>query len=229
MRRRADALIVIGSALLIGAGCSDSTTSSAGDADMATAGGGGSGGGAGGGSGGGGGGGTGGSGGGGGTAGNSVNGMIGGNMFGPVATAWFIGHPDSASTTVVYMFNHAVDCHDATIKFGVMGWDMNLPANTQFLELKTYGSAATPPTPAGDYVVTTSMNPTSGEASINHSLAPGGGAASNETIGNAGKITIASISASSVAGSFTITFPSPPGGTLTGTFDAGFCDIGVEP
>jgi hypothetical protein len=222
---RTAATVLIAGAALFGVGCSHSTTNGGGGVDMAT-GGGGSGGG------GGGSGGTGGTGGGGGTTGgNTVTGDIGGTMFGTVATAWFIGHPDSNTTTVVYMFNHAVDCHDAAIKFGTMGWDMNLPANTQFMELKAFGPipAVTPATPPGDYTVTTSMNPTTGEAAINHSLAPGGGAASGETIGNSGKITVATISASKVTGSFTITFPSPPGGTLMGTFDAGLCDVGVEP
>ena len=210
MRRRPVTLLVVAVASLLTVGCSHSTTNGGGGSDMAGVAGSG--------------------GGGGGGGGNAVTGTTPqGGAFGPVAAAWLIGHPDSAATTVIYMFNHAVDCHDATIKFGAMGWDMNLPANTQFIELKAFGTAATPPTPPGDYTVTTSMNPTTGEASINHSLAPGGGAASNENIGNGGKITIATISAANVKGSFTIAFPTPPGGTLTGTFDAGLCDIGVEP
>ncbi|MCU1278755.1 MAG: hypothetical protein JWM53_2301, partial [bacterium] len=152
MHRTAATVLIAGAALL-GVGCSPSTTNGGGSVDMATGGGG-----------------PGGA--------NPVTGDIGGTMFGTVAAAWFIGHPDSNTTTVVYLFNHAVDCHDAAIKFGTMGWDMNLPANTQFVELKSFGPipAVTPATPKGDYTVTSSMNPTTCEASINHSLAPAGGA-----------------------------------------------------
>jgi hypothetical protein len=163
-----------------------------------------------------------------GTGQGSVSGTVAGAPFGDVQTAWVIGQPDSNSTTVVYLFNKAVQCHDAAIKFGVMGWDANLPDKTRFLELKLFGPAtpAKPATPPGDYTVVSSMTPATGEASCNHSLSSAG-AASNEIAAASGQVTLASIvDKASAAGSFTIKLGAD---SLNGTFNAGYCDLGVEP
>ena len=159
---------------------------------------------------------------------NVVNGMIGGAAFGTPMTGWIIGQPDAPTTTVVYLFNKAVDCHDPKIGFGAMGWDSNLPDQTQFLEIKMIGPtpATTPPTMPGDYRVTKSLTPGPGEATCNHSLSHAG-AASVEVSAQTGTVTLSTIvDSKSATGSFRLSFS---GGSLNGTFNAGYCDIGVEP
>ncbi len=162
------------------------------------------------------------------TGGGMVMGTFGGSPFGSVMSAWTIGNPDSSSTTVVYLFNKAVQCHDAKIQFGQMGWDANLPDQTRFLEMKLFGAtpATTPATMPGDYKVTKSMTPAHGEASANYSLSKAGGA-SAETSAASGTVTLKTIvDPASATGQFTLTFGAD---TLTGSFTAGFCDVGVEP
>lgn len=159
---------------------------------------------------------------------NTVSGTIAGTPFGPVMTAWMIGHPDSASTTVVYLFNAVVGCRDASIDFGQMGWDSNLPDRTQFLELKLFGPASqkSPPTMPGQFQVTASLTPAPGEASTNHSVTHAG-AASVEGSAASGTVVLSDIvDKSSATGTFTLTFS---GDQLAGSFAAGFCDVGVEP
>lgn len=155
-----------------------------------------------------------------------IDGGLGGRPFGPVLGGWFIGHPDAPQTTVIYLFDRFVDCHDATVRFGTLGWDLRLPMPTSFLELKPVGPrpVQAPPTPAGDYVITMSMTPASGEAVVNHSAVSAG--AANEVFATSGVVTVQSISAADVSGRFTAVFPA---GSLQGSFSVGFCDVGVEP
>lgn len=159
----------------------------------------------------------------------TVTGDVNGGPFGTVSQAWMLGHPDSASTVVVYLFNKPVSCHDMTAMFGQMMWDQRIPSGTQFLEMKMFGPV-TPTTPAiapGTFTATTSMTPAPGEATVNQSLTAGA-TASAETSGSGGTIMVTSIvDKQSVAGTFNLTFTG--GKTFTGSFNAGFCDVGVEP
>lgn len=164
---------------------------------------------------------------------NTVSGTIGGQAFGPVLTAWMIGQPDGsasgATSTAIYLFNGAFDCHDVAVQFGQMGWDSNLPDQTQFLELKMFGSTrpTTPPTMPGDYAVTGSLTPAPGEASCNRSLTHGS-SGSSELSARGGRVTITRIvDKTSIEGTFTLNFPNND--TLTGSFSGGYCDVGVEP
>jgi hypothetical protein len=131
------------------------------------------------------------------------------------------------------MFNAAVSCHDAALGFGAMGWDGKLPDKTQFLELKAYGptTGTSPPVMPGTFTVVNpspTTTPSPGQAVANHSLSHPTGTASAETITSNGTLMITSIvDKASTAGSFTLHFPNNE--TLTGTFNAGYCDIGVEP
>src|SRR5258708_7258229 len=104
-------------------------------------------------------------------AGNTIMGTVNGMGFNTVQTALWIGKPDSATTTVVYMFSNAVNCAD----IGAPGWDGRITDKTQVLEMKAFGT-----TPMM-YTVTSPPTPAPGEASVNHSLTPHDGT-SVETI-----------------------------------------------
>jgi hypothetical protein len=161
-------------------------------------------------------GGVGGSGGSGGASGNSISGMIGSTPFNSVSAALWIGAPDSASTTVVYLFDHPVQCSELASP----GWDGRITNGTQVLEMKMIG------TTVRAYTVTTSATPAPGEASVNYTLSSQTGTPA-EMISNGGTVTLSTLTPTTTAtGSFNITFSS---GSLMGTFAAAYCPGGHEP
>jgi hypothetical protein len=151
---------------------------------------------------------------------NTISGTVNGTGFTTVGASYWIGMPDSPTTdTVVYLFDRSVACSALTNA----GWDAALTAGTQILELKMVG--LTPAT----YPVTQNAQhiPASGE-----SVAAYGVAAPTVTdnFSTATSIVLTSIGTKTAgqlaAGSFNLTVT---GGSLTGTYDAGFCATGREP
>lgn len=152
----------------------------------------------------------------------TVTGSANGTPFGTVATSLWIGAPDSAATTVVYVFSDPVDC--ATL--GSPGWDGRIKDRTQVLEMKMFGTS-----PA-TYKVVTTATPAPGEASVNHTLSSAldGGksdAGSVETPSKSGTVTLSALTATkSASGSFALVFGA---NNISGTYSAVFCPGGVEP
>ena len=146
----------------------------------------------------------------------TATGSANGTPFGNVATALWIGAPDSAATTVVYVFNNPVDC--ATL--GSPGWDGRIKDQTQVLEMKMFGTS-----PA-TYKVVTTTTPAPGEASVNHTLSSAldGGksdAGSVETPSKSGTVTLSALTATkSASGSFALVFGA---NNISGTYNAVFC------
>ena len=152
----------------------------------------------------------------------TVSGTINGAPFNTAATTFFIGHPDVASTTVVYLFSKPVNCHDSAIQFGTMGWDTRLPVDTQVLKLKTFG------TTAATYTVVkppATGTPSPGQALAAHELIK---ATPVQTSSGSGTVTLTSVTPGTlVQGSFSVAFTGTD--QLNGTLEAAFCDVGVEP
>ncbi|MBV8762349.1 MAG: hypothetical protein JO257_33980, partial [Deltaproteobacteria bacterium] len=147
---------------------------------------------------------------------NMISGSVGGKTFGTVGASYVIGMPDSPSTdTVVYLFDGAVACSSIT----AAGWDSNLPAGTQVLELKMVGKA-----PA-TYAQTTAAThvPAPGEAAVSYTLAM---PSATDMIASGGTVTLSTLSASAATGTFHVTFSN---GMLDGKFDAPACANGREP
>lgn len=152
-----------------------------------------------------------------GSAAGTITGTVGGTMFNTAATALVIGAPDSAATTVVYVFSNPVRCSD----LGAPGWDRVIPNATSVLEMKMFGL-----TPATFTVVTT-LTPAPGEATVNHTLSSMT-AVPVEMASRSGTVTLSTITAMGPAtGSFDLTFAGTD--HLSGRFNAVFCPGGVEP
>ena len=153
---------------------------------------------------------------GGGSSCGTATGSVAGAAFGTAASCLWIGSPDSAATSVVYVFSTAVQCSELQR----VGWDTRIANGTHVLETKSYGT-----TPA-TYNVTTSMTPAPGEASVNYTLSSTSGTPA-ETFSSAGFVTLTALRANTFAtGSFDLTFAADK---LAGTFNATFCPGGHEP
>ncbi len=151
---------------------------------------------------------------------NAISGTVNALSFNTAATVFFIGKPDSPSTTVVYVFSKVLNCGDSAISFGTPGWDQRLPLDTQILKLKTFA------TTAGTYAVVQSATPSSTQAQAQYELSKQ--TTPVTTIASSGTITLTSVTAGSrVQGSFSVNFTGTD--QLSGTLDAGYCTIGVEP
>ena len=152
----------------------------------------------------------------------TISGAINGAPFNTAATTFFIGRPDVTSTTVMYVFSKPVNCHDAAIQFGMMGWDTRLPVDTQVLKLKTFG------TTAATYTVVkppATGTPSPGQALAAHELIK---ATPVQTSSGSGTVTLTSVAPGTlVQGSFSVAFTGTD--QLNGTLEAAFCDVGVEP
>jgi hypothetical protein len=137
--------------------------------------------------------------------GNAISGSVMGMAFTTVASSYWIGHPSAGGApTQVYLSDERVGC--ATL--AAPGWDKTLAASSQLLEMGLAGSTAitfhVPAEADANYLVG-NFNPSA----------------------DGGTITIAALnSGKNIVGSFDIAFGTT---TLTGTFDAPFCEAGVEP
>lgn len=148
--------------------------------------------------------------------GTTITGSVGGMSFNNAATALWIGSPDSATTTVVYVFSSPVHCND----LASAGWDTRIPNKTQVLEMKMFGTR--PQT----YKAVTTATPGPGEAAVNYTLSSTSGTPT-ETAGSAGTVTLAALNGMTDAvGSFALQFGSE---MLSGTYDAAYCPGGHEP
>lgn len=146
----------------------------------------------------------------------TIAGTANGTPFNTVATALWYGKPDSAATTVIYLFSKHVDCSQVTAP----AWDTRITNGTLFVEMKEFGLTAK------TYTVTTSMTPAPGEASVNHTVSSTM-ATPVEIAASSGTVTLAAVNANTnVTGSFALVFGT---NHLDGTFDAAYCANGVEP
>lgn len=146
----------------------------------------------------------------------TVSGSADGAPFGSVATSYVIGAPDSASTTVVFVFSKPVACAD----LGSPGWDRRITDATQFLEIKFFGTAP------GTFRAVTTVTPAPGEASVNYTLSST--SSTPREIGSSGGAATlgALVPNASATGSFSLEFDT---NRLNGTFSAVFCPGGHEP
>jgi hypothetical protein len=145
----------------------------------------------------------------------SVSGSADGTPFASAGGSLWIGSPDSAATTVVYVFSKPVAC-DA---LSSPGWDTRIADATQVLEMKAFG------TMPGTFAVVTTATPAPGEASINYTLSSVSGAPV-ETSASGGTVTLSSLASQQAQGQFALKFG---GNSLNGTFAAAFCPGGHEP
>ncbi len=158
---------------------------------------------------------------------STISGMVtAGRPFNNVATAYWIGKPDFAESTVVMMFEMPIRCSEISM----MAWDAMHGSSNQVLEMKlgipTKGGAlpmtfnVRMPNPMG------SVAP--GEADVSHTLFAMAPQVPVEDHPTAGTITITTkTDGGSLAGTFDMTFPQT--GSLRGSIDATFCPTGVEP
>ena len=147
---------------------------------------------------------------------SSISGSADGTPFTTAAQALWLGAPDSASTTVVYVFSKPIACSDLASP----GWDTRIPDATQFLEMKMFGTA-----PASFTVVTT-LTPAPGEASVNYTLSSQTGTP-NEMGASGGTVTLDTVQAQLTAtGTVDVHFAQ---NTLTGNYVATYCPGGHEP
>jgi hypothetical protein len=145
-----------------------------------------------------------------------VSGTAGGHATDAVAAAYFIGHSDDPdNTTVIYVFDTAVSCHD----IAAPGWDAKIRDKTGALEMKLFGTAA------ATYPVSASPNGATGQASVNFTVSSTS-ATPAEGASKSGTVTLESKDKEHAKGHFDLTFSD---GTLKGTFDAVWCDAGHEP
>jgi hypothetical protein len=146
----------------------------------------------------------------------TLSGAVNGKAFGVVANALWIGQPDSAATTVVYLFSKPVVCSDLCSP----GWDTRIADGTQVLELKALGVA-----PATFPVVKT-LTPATGEAVVNTTISSTS-ATPSETSGSGGTLTLTDLQdKQTAAGTFDLLFASDG---LHGSFSAAYCPEGHEP
>ena len=151
-----------------------------------------------------------------GPGGNTISGSADGTPFTTAAMALWLGSPDDAATTVVYVFSKPVKCSD----LATPGWDTRITDKTQFLEMKMFGVTK------ATYTVTKSLTPAPGEASVNYTLSSTSGTPV-ETSSSGGTVTLTTIADKvNVTGSFALKFGTKD---LAGTYDAVFCPGGHEP
>ena len=149
---------------------------------------------------------------------NTITGMVGGTPFTSVNAAYWIGKPDRPGTdTVIYVFDRAVLCNQMTLA----GWDGALPAGTQILEMKMAG------TTLANYPNGAAANPAAGQSYSGYTVAmPNAG----DTPANSGFVTLTKLDAPTstgfASGAFHLIIP---GGSLDGTYAAGYCATGREP
>ncbi len=145
-----------------------------------------------------------------------VSGSADGSPFTTLATSYVIGAPDSAATTVVFVFSKPVRCVD----LATPGWDSRIADKTQFLEIKFFGKEP------GMFTAVTTVTPAPGEASVNYTLSSTS-ATPNEIGAKGGTTTLTSVvPEGSAGGAFALMFGS---NSLKGTFNAVFCPGGHEP
>jgi hypothetical protein len=149
-----------------------------------------------------------------------------------IADAWWIGSPDSSTTTVIYLFSKPFPCGTGGLTGPGSGWDAKVPKDTEVIELKLSWAGANQPTAAATYPVAA---PPGG---VGQAAPParGNGFATwaslkgtppvPETPATSGMVGLGAYNASSdVPGTFKLTFP----GVLSGGFDAKYCAGGGEP
>jgi len=145
----------------------------------------------------------------------TVSGAAEGHTFDAVASARWIGSPDSGDTTVVYLFSQPTACADLCST----GWDARVQDQNQIVELKLFGTAP------GSFTVVTTATPAPGEASVNTTFVSSGNP--NEQSASGGTVELGTLIASQAAqGSFSLELGAD---TLSGDFDAAFCPGGHEP
>ena len=145
-----------------------------------------------------------------------VSGAINGVSFGAVANSLWIGQPDSAETTVVYLFSQSVVCSALCAP----GWDARIADGTQVLELKALGVS-----PATFPVVKT-LTPATGEAVVSSTIS-NTSTTPSETVGSGGTLTLTQLQQKQTAtGTFDLLFASDD---LNGSFTAAYCPEGHEP
>ena len=146
----------------------------------------------------------------------TVSGTLHGMAFGAVSSSLWIGQPDSAETTVIYLFSQPVACSALCSP----GWDARIGDGITVLELKALGVA-----PATFPVVKTAT-PATGEAVVNATLSSTS-ATPSETSGSGGTLSLAQLRAKQMAtGTFDLPFASE---NLSGSFNAAYCPEGHEP
>jgi len=152
-----------------------------------------------------------------GATGNTIMGSADGTPFTNATTVLWIGAPDSAASTVVYVFSAPIKCSEIS----KVGWDTRVADKTQALELKMIGTTA----PA-TFTVVMSPTPAPGQASVNYTLTSQTGTP-GEVISSGGTVTLSALKAStSATGSFDLQFGA---NALKGAFMATYCATGVEP
>ena len=149
--------------------------------------------------------------------------------FTSLAQATWIGSPDSAGTTVLYLLSKPSVC-SATSWAAGGGWDTKVPVDTLMLEIKL--SAPPPTTFPTTYNVVLSNPALSAPPTAGHAFAffnkLTGAQPVPESSASGGTITISAVNAGSdVKGSLSLTFSG--GGTLSGAFDATYCAGAGEP
>ena len=146
----------------------------------------------------------------------TVSGALQGTSFGDVPTSLWIGMPDSAATTVIYLFSKPVACSDLCAP----GWDTRISDGTQILELKALGVSPT------TFPVVKTATPAPGEAVVNSTIATTS-ATPTETLGSGGTLILSALQGHQVAtGTFALQFASD---SLSGSFSAAYCPEGHEP
>ncbi len=158
---------------------------------------------------------------------STISGMAAaGRPFDVVATAFWIGKPDFAESTVVMMFEMPIRCS----QISKMAWDAAHGSTNQVVEMKLGV-----PTVGGTVPMTFKVrmpNPMGsvapGEADVSHTLFAMTPQVPVENYPTAGIISITTKKDNgSLAGTFDLTFPS--NGSLRGSIDAAWCPTGVEP
>jgi len=154
----------------------------------------------------------------------SIAGAVGGAPFTTVLSAYWIGMPDNAATTAVYLVGKDLGCADISAS----GWAHTITAGTQVFEM-----IMTSKTPAtGPYTVSTATSPPVGSAEVQYIVAAPG---RNETRATTGSIDLTSLAPGVEAvGTFDVHFGAGDGGDaggsgLSGTFRAAYCAGGHEP
>ena len=149
------------------------------------------------------------------TGSGTITGSASGHAVDSVAAARWIGAPDSASTTVVYVFSEPVACAELC----ATGWDARVADGTQIVELTLFGTAP------GTFAVVKTATPAAGEASVNTTLTTNGSADERSASGGTAELSTLTPK-QSVQGGFALEFGSE---SLTGTFDAAYCPGAHEP
>lgn len=159
----------------------------------------------------------------------TIAGSVGGSPFTAVMSAYWIGAPDSAATTALYLIGKPIACADITTS----GWSHTIAAGTQIFEM----ILVTKTPPIDRYTVSTAASPPVGGAEVQLIVAA---PQRNETRATTGTIDLTKLIANNqAAGTFNVQFGAAgdasddagDGGAngLTGTFTAAYCAAGHEP